>query len=177
MSHRPAPVQLQQHPCHSRALHPMTRPALSKWHCTQAAHTKWRLTWKPWTSHAQPQRPLFQSGTQPVFQGAAVGSSIHRNSASLIKSLAKHSVIPTDRLAHRSGFPYTRKSLKGNIKTLHLYFTWEAGKLSEEQFIFITWLNSIPAKPLAQSLAKAKVKLYCIPEKKDTHQSHEVQGV
>lgn len=115
MSHRPAPVQLQQHPCHSRALHPMTRPALSKWHCTQAAHTTWRLTWKPWTSHAQPQRPLFQSGTQPVFQGAAVGSSIHRNSASLIKSLAKQ-CHPHRQTGTQEWLPLHQEILKGERK-------------------------------------------------------------
>lgn len=31
--------------------------------------------------------------------------------------------------------PTSRKSSVGNTKEPHLYFTWEAGKLSEEEFI------------------------------------------
>lgn len=73
---------------------------------------------------------------------------------------------PLTEWPHKRDCPCTRKSLKRNIKTLHLYFTWEDGKLSEKESIFIAWLNSIPAKPLAQSLIKAKVKLYLTPENK-----------
>lgn len=112
---------------------PTARPALSKHHCPRL-HTQnggSHGNHGHWTAQAQLQRPLFYTGTWPVFQGAAVGSCIRRNWAPVTNSLAKYSDIPTDRMAHKRDCPCTRKLLKGNIKTLHLYFTWEDGKLSK----------------------------------------------